>query len=112
MQVNRSNIIKVYNTNMGGVDFSDMFLFLYRLEIRSRLWYIRIFYYLLDLSLANGWLLYRRHLTQNQKKSYITLVDFRAEVTDSPIKEGKLADMKCRKRGRETFDLLWIMLSY
>ena len=56
-------IVQVYNANMGDVDICDMLLSLYR--IRQRTNKFHIVYYLLGISVTNGWLLYRRH--QNQK---------------------------------------------
>ncbi|KTF84654.1 hypothetical protein cypCar_00033677 [Cyprinus carpio] len=54
VEVDRPHIVKVYNHNMGGVDLADMFAALYRIDIRPRRWYLRILYYLIDLSLVNG----------------------------------------------------------
>ncbi|KAK7135513.1 hypothetical protein R3I94_014246 [Phoxinus phoxinus] len=104
VEVDRPHIVKVYNHNMGGVDLADMFAALYRIDIRSRRWYLRILYYLIDLSLANGWLLYRRHLTQMQEKKYMPLLDFRVQVADALIKVGKQADLNSRKRGRPSLE--------
>ncbi|XP_029973972.1 piggyBac transposable element-derived protein 3-like [Salarias fasciatus] len=104
VEVDRPHIVKVYNNNMGGVDLADMFAALYRIEIRSRRWYLRILYYLIDLSLVNGWLLYRRHLTQKQEKKYMPLLDFRAQVADALIKVGKQGDLNSRKRGRPSLE--------
>ena len=85
--------------NMGGVDLSDMLMSLYRIAIRPRRWYLRIIYYLIDLSLSNGWLLYRRRLTQMQEKKYMSLLNFRAQVAVALIKVDKPADLTSRKRG-------------
>lgn len=103
VEVDRPHIVKVYNHNMGGVDLADMFAALYRIDIRPRRWYLRILYYLIDLSLVNGWLLYRRHLTQKQEK-YMPLLDFRVQVEDALIKVGKQADLNSRKRGRPSLE--------
>ncbi|KAI5629009.1 piggyBac transposable element-derived protein 3-like, partial [Silurus asotus] len=104
VEVDRPHIVKVYNHNMGGVDLADMFAALYRIDIRPRRWYLRILYYLIDLSLVNGWLLYRRHLNQKQEKKYMPLLDFRAQVADALIKVGKQADLNSRKRGRPSLE--------
>ncbi|XP_067300961.1 piggyBac transposable element-derived protein 2-like [Pseudorasbora parva] len=104
VEVDRPHIVKVYNHNMGGVDLADMFAALYRIDIRPRRWYLRILYYLIDLSLVNGWLLYRRHLTQKQEKKYMPLLDFRVQVADALIKVGKQADLNSRKRGRPSLE--------
>ncbi|KAG1924718.1 hypothetical protein F2P79_025976 [Pimephales promelas] len=53
---------------------------------------------------VNGWLLYRRHLTQKQEKKYMPLLDFRVQVADALIKVGKQADLNCRKRGRRSLE--------
>uniref|UniRef100_UPI00358E218E piggyBac transposable element-derived protein 3-like n=1 Tax=Myxine glutinosa TaxID=7769 RepID=UPI00358E218E len=103
VEVDRPHLVKVYNANMGGVDLADMLMALYRIGIRPRRWYLRILYYLIDLSLVNGWLLYRRHLNQKQQK-YMPLLDFRAEVANALIKVGKHADGSSRKRGRPSLE--------
>ena len=58
--VMRPNIVKVYNSVMGGVDLFDMFQLLYRLGHKSRRWYVRIFYWMLASSIINAWLQYSR----------------------------------------------------
>ncbi|XP_019737194.1 piggyBac transposable element-derived protein 3-like [Hippocampus comes] len=88
VEVDRPHIVKVYNNNMGGVDLADMFAALYRIELRPRRWYLRILYYLIDLLLVNGWLLYHHHLTQKQEKKYMPFLDFRTQVADALIKVG------------------------
>ena len=103
-EVNWPSIVRVYNCHMGDVDLSDMIMSLYRISIRSKRWYLRILYYLIDLSLANGWLLYRRHLIQKGLKRYLPFLDFRTEVADALIKVGKSADLNNKKRGRPSLE--------
>jgi len=64
VDVVRPLCIAEYNKFMGGVDLSDMLIELYRIDIRGKKWYMRLFYYFLDLSVVNAWLLYRRHMGQ------------------------------------------------
>ena len=45
---------------MGGVDLFDMFQALYRLDHKSRRWYMRIFYWILASSVVSAWLRYRK----------------------------------------------------
>ncbi|XP_057691467.1 piggyBac transposable element-derived protein 3-like isoform X1 [Corythoichthys intestinalis] len=99
VEEDRPHIVKVYNNNVGGVDLADTFAARYRIELRPRRWYMCILYYLINQSLVSGWLLYRRYLTQKQKK-YMPLLDFRAQVADALIKVGKRANLNSRKRGR------------
>ncbi|KAK2721905.1 hypothetical protein QYM36_002467 [Artemia franciscana] len=42
VEVDRPRIVRDYNKSMGGVDLTDMFLELYRTDIRSKKWYMRI----------------------------------------------------------------------
>ena len=53
-------IVRKYNTFMGGVDTLDAYLAYYRIHIRSKKYYLRLFFHLLDLAVVNSWLLYRR----------------------------------------------------
>lgn len=99
IEVARPHIIDTYNSRMGGVDLSDMLMSLYRIDIRPKRWYLRLLYYFLNLSIVNGWFLYKRHCSQRRLKSK-PLVDFMASIADSLIKEGKPVDQPSRKRGR------------
>jgi len=42
-KVSCPNIVNVYNKHMGGVDLIDSLIGLYRVKIRSRKWYHRLF---------------------------------------------------------------------
>ena len=64
ISIPRPFIILEYNQNMGGVDKFDMLIALYRIDRRNKTYYIRIVYWPLQLPCVNGWLLYKRHLTQ------------------------------------------------
>lgn len=44
--VKRPNIVGVYNKSMGGVDLLDSLIALYRIKIRSKKWYHRIFFHI------------------------------------------------------------------
>ncbi|CAG5013226.1 unnamed protein product [Parnassius apollo] len=59
IKINCPYIIKEYNAHMGGVDLMDSFIGRYRISMRSRKWYLRIFYHLLDMTVLNSWLTYK-----------------------------------------------------
>ncbi|CAF1373052.1 unnamed protein product [Adineta ricciae] len=61
IQVDRPNVIKAYNQFMGGVDLVDMLVSLYIINVRSNKYYNKIIFHLIDPSIINGWLFYRRH---------------------------------------------------
>lgn len=45
---------------MGGVDNLDANVGRYKIRLKSKKWYLRIFYHLFDLCVINAWLLYQR----------------------------------------------------
>jgi hypothetical protein len=53
-------IVKVYNKHMGRVDLLDGIMGRNKIKITSNKWYFRLFYHLLDMSIVNAWLLYKK----------------------------------------------------
>jgi len=73
------NIVKEYNTHMGGVDLADMLVALYRTGLKSHKWYMSFFSQMLDISVNNAWLLYRRDCELHKEKDK-RLKEFRHEI--------------------------------
>lgn len=73
---------------MGGVDLADMFVALYRTGLKSHKWYMSFFSQMLDISVNNAWLLYRRDC-RLQKEKEKGLKDFRHEIAISLICKDK-----------------------
>ena len=48
-------LVKAYNESMGGVDRCDMMLSFYRITMKSRKWYKRLLFHLIDLCCINAW---------------------------------------------------------
>lgn len=95
LQVQRPFAVKEYNKFMGGVDLCDMLIELYRINFKSNKWYMRIFFYLLDMCVVNAWLLHRRvKATENDKKP-LSLLEFKEDVASGLIS----SNLTC-KRGR------------
>lgn len=90
-------IVKVYNVHMGGVDLLDSILGYYRIKIRSKKWYHRIFFHLIDMITVNAWLLWRRNTGKEMQLKY-----FKAQVADCLCKEGNCI---IRKRGRSSMNV-------
>ncbi|KAK3933163.1 PiggyBac transposable element-derived protein 3 [Frankliniella fusca] len=74
---------ELYNKNMGGVDLHDMLVQLNRLPTRARRWYVPLIGYMIDLSLVNSWLLYRRHGASLSKPARLESKEFRLAVSKS-----------------------------
>ncbi|CAF4312456.1 unnamed protein product, partial [Rotaria magnacalcarata] len=100
----RPNIVKAYNQHMGGVDLIDMLISLYRIDGHSRKYYTKIIFHLIDLSIANGWLLYRRHCSQlnTHKRDTMSLLSFRISVAETMLKSAP--PTPSTKRGRPSLD--------
>lgn len=70
----------------------------YRIKIRSRRWYMRIFFHIVDLITVNAWILWRR----NNKENVLLLVDFKMAVAECLCKANKTL---LKKRGRPSTSL-------
>ena len=83
-----SNAIAKCSKFIEGVDRCDMFLELYRINFKSKKWYIRIFFYVLDHAIVNGWLLYRRTLNKKSKQ-HMSLCDFKLDIATRLLSSNK-----------------------
>jgi hypothetical protein len=71
---------------MGGVDLLDSLMGLYRITIRSKKWYHRLFFHFLDMAVVNAWLLYRRARSQqNNTSEVLRLAEFKAQIAEGKI---------------------------
>ena len=75
-------IVKAYNKSMGGIDLADMLISLYRVEVKTRRWYIKVFRHLVDVAKVNAWILYRRHYKQygSPRNKNMSLLIFSQEI--------------------------------
>ena len=53
-------VVKDYNSTMGGVDPADMLIALYRSPMKTNRWYLKVLIHCGDICKVNSWLLYRR----------------------------------------------------
>ena len=92
--------MKAYNKSMGGVDLADMLIALYQISVKTKRWYIRVFWHLVDIAKVNGWILYKRHRVQQSitQKGEKTLLDVSCELTGSLMKANKIVARSCRGR--------------
>nr|XP_054932727.1 piggyBac transposable element-derived protein 2-like [Dermacentor andersoni] len=81
-EVDCPRIVQIYNKHMGGVDRLDSLLGLYRIRVRLKKWYFRVFTRMLDLSVVAAWLLNRRVQAQLGESDSPPLAQFKAEIAD------------------------------
>ncbi|XP_062843269.1 piggyBac transposable element-derived protein 3-like [Trichomycterus rosablanca] len=103
VEVVRPNIVSIYNKSMGGVDILDSLIALYRTKVRSKKWYHRLFFHMMDMIMVEAWLLYRRDSIDCgvEKKEQLSLLDFKSEVAGCLCKK----DTVCSKRGRPSLSV-------
>lgn len=97
-----ANIIKEYNKRMGGLDLMDGLIVRYKIIMRTKKWYMRIFYHLLDMTIINSWLLYRKTPQKSEEEDILSLADYRAEIAYYPC------HVDCdtgKKRGRPSTEV-------
>ncbi|KAE9521638.1 hypothetical protein AGLY_017934 [Aphis glycines] len=102
VEVDCPHIIKVYNTHMGGVDLLDGLLGRHKIKMRSRRWYMRLFYHLLDVTIVNSWLLHKRIQNQKSDNNVLPLMEFREQLA---LTLCKLGQNNTPKRGRPSTDI-------
>lgn len=80
--VQRPEIVRVYNSGMGGVDLLDQYIAYYRIFIQSKKWTLRIFSHFIDFALAASWVEYRRDCDRAlmDKNTQLDLMNFRLQV--------------------------------
>lgn len=76
-----SQLVKDYNENMGYVDKADMMMSTYKIDRKSKKWYMRIFFHFLDLAVHNAFILFS---AKSEGKS-ISLKNFRLAVATALI---------------------------
>lgn len=87
IDVPRPKAVEIYNKYMGGVDLLDAMLGFYRIQIRSKKWYHRIFFHTIDLITVNSWLLWRRRNNQKGNETYMPLLDFKLYIANVLMQE-------------------------
>ena len=67
------NIMTEYSTLMGGVDFADVLIELYRTRIIiKKRWYLKLMLHAIDIAKVNAWLFYHRQCLQLQVPKIIS----------------------------------------
>lgn len=78
VNISQPNVVRFYNTTMGGVDRADQNVSLYRISMRTKKWWWPLFAYTIDLMVQNAWILYRR--TPSYQEKPLDLLGFRRDI--------------------------------
>ena len=106
MSIQCPQVILRYNKGMGGVDLADMFISLYRINMKTRRWYIKIFWHLVDIAIDSK--LKRSIITIKNSTDHLCLP--RAIVVSIAIIEGhpKLKQIKPGRRKQKIWQSIWV----
>ncbi|CAH2087265.1 unnamed protein product [Euphydryas editha] len=87
VNVDRPEVIKMYNTHMGGVDLADRMLAVCPARSRTKKWTIRFFYHMIDLALNNAWIHYKKLQEKKgrPKKEILQLRFYKMELAQTLI---------------------------
>lgn len=84
--VPQPKVIQCYNRGMGGVDQFDQFRGKYRTSFRKRVWYYPLVRFLLNATIVNGWLLYRKIQPQTELDFLRSIVNVLLKPTSTTRK--------------------------
>lgn len=97
--VPKPNVVLDYTKHMGAVDRSDHFISSYQFMRRTKKWYRKIFFWLLEVAVVNSYLLYKNVQGQFGQKA-MNHAEFRLSLIEDLVAE-RMALRRKRKRGRK-----------
>lgn len=112
VMVQRPEVVKEYNSNMGGVDLTDRLLSVCPARSRTRKWTVRFINHMFDLAVVNAWIKYKMINREEGKSIYkiLKLREFKQEIAERLIlgniysmeedENENVAEEETRKRGR------------
>lgn len=105
VQVDCPSSVRTYNKHMGGVDQNDALIAFYRIHIRSKKFYFKIFFHFIDMVIVVSWLLYRRDCDSLAipARRQLDLLKFKFYTATCLLKQGK--DTTPKRRGRPSTSL-------
>jgi hypothetical protein len=69
-QFQKPIVICDYNKHMGGVDVSDQYISSYSFIRKSKKWWRKMFFWLLEVAVVNSFILYNLSAASNQKPKF------------------------------------------
>ena len=91
IDIDRPFIVSEYNKCMGGINLLDSCVSRYKYNLRSRRWYVNLFWHLVTLAVINAWLLYRREcrLINTPEKQVMSCKSFQSSVSTALIENNQ-----------------------
>lgn len=85
--INRPQIVRDYNLNMGGVDLMNQMISYYRISIRSKKWTLRFITHFIDFAIVQSWIEYKKDCEKSKipKRKVMDLLEFRMNLADQLV---------------------------
>lgn len=85
--IQRPALVRLYNSNMGGVDMLDRVISKYAMRVRTRKWTVRVIHHFFDFAIAAAWFQYRLVAKRNglAKKQILSYYDYKLTVAEKLI---------------------------
>lgn len=101
VEVERPEVVKLYNKGMGGVDLLDQMIQYYRIFIKSKKWTLRVVMHFFDMAVVASWLEYRADNEKNgvPLKNQLDLLAFKKIIGNTLLTISPSA-INRNKRGR------------
>jgi len=90
-------VICDYNKHVGGVDVSDQYISSYSFIRKSKKWWRKMFFWLLEVAVVNSFILYNLSAVANQKPK-LSHKKYRLELMKALV--GVVRNREGKKRGR------------
>lgn len=90
IEVQRPSIVGEYNRHMGGIDLLDFLMSRYKISMKSKKWYIKLFYSFCDMIMVMSWLLYKKNMITAFGPDFkkMDLLQFRCSASEALCKTG------------------------
>ncbi|XP_046679337.1 piggyBac transposable element-derived protein 2-like [Homalodisca vitripennis] len=75
-EISCPKVVKIYNRHMGGVDQMDSHIGRHHIRMKSKKWYFRLLYHLVDMAVVNAWILH----SSMQEENKVSQKEFRTEL--------------------------------
>lgn len=85
--IERPQIVRDYNINMGGVDLMNQMISYYRIFIRSKKWTLRMITHFIDFSIVQSWIEYKIDCSKSEipKRQVMDLLAFRMRLAEQLV---------------------------
>ena len=103
-QVSSPKMIDSYNKAMGGIDLHNQLIALYRFSFKSKKYYHRMLFHLIDMAIVSSCLLYRRDADRVKiyPRKQLSLSKFKVKIAKSLMFMNK--PIRRTKRGRPSIE--------